>query len=293
MKNCPKVFIVILNYNGKNVIKKCLASVFKIDYPNFEVVIVDNNSTDGSFEVAKSTFSKASFIKNEENLGFSAGSNIGIRFALERMAEYVLVLNQDTEVEKDFLKKLTEEGEKDDRAGILSPVIFSGNTKEVWFSGGKIKWLRMKFQHEKDIKEKESYETKYLTGCAMLIKAEVFKKIGLFDENFFLYWEDTDFSFRARKAGFRNKVVSASWVYHFEESEKNNKNKIYWLVFSGLLFFKKNTPFLLKSWVGIFVFLRKLKNKYDIFRKKRNQEVSRMVQRAYEDFDKAKNNFLL
>ena len=291
MKNYPKVFIVILNYNGKEVIKKCLTSVFKLDYPDFEVVIIDNNSTDGSFEIAKSTFSKASFIKNEENLGFSAGNNLGIRFAIERMAQYVLVLNNDTEVEKDFLKKLVEEGEKNKLVGILSPVIFNGNTKEVWFSGGKVDWLRMKSQHETGIKKEESYETEYITGCAMLIKAEVFKKIGLFDENFFLYWEDADFSVRAKRDGFKNIVVSSSWIYHTEESQKANKNKIYWLVFSGLLFFKKNTPLLLQWWVFIYVFFRKIKNKRNLSSKNEDKESAKLVQQAYADFDKAQENF--
>jgi GT2 family glycosyltransferase len=292
MKNYPKVFIVILNYNGKEVIKKCLASVFKIDYPNFEVVIIDNNSVDGSFEIARSTFSKASFIKNEENLGFSAGNNVGIRFAIERMAQYILILNNDTEVEKDFLKKLVEEGEKNKPSGILSPVIFNGDTKEVWFSGGKINWLQMKSRHETDIKKEENYETEYITGCAMLIKAEVFKKNGLFDENFFLYWEDADFSVRANRSGFKNIVVSSSWIYHTEESQKNNKNKTYWLVFSGLLFFKKNTPALLRWWIFIYIFFRKLKNKRNLLSKKGNKEVSKMVQQAYVDFDKARGGFL-
>ena len=112
MKNFPKVFIIILNYNGQDVIKKCLASVFKNEYADFEVVVVDNNSTDGSLEAAKNNFSKAHFIKNEANLGFSAGNNVGIRFALERMAKYVLLLNNDTEVEKDFLEKLVAVAEE-------------------------------------------------------------------------------------------------------------------------------------------------------------------------------------
>jgi GT2 family glycosyltransferase len=285
MKSYPKVFIVILNYNSKDVIKKCLASIFKIDYPNFEVVIVDNNSTDGSFEIAKSTFSKASFIKNEENLGFSFGNNQGICFALERMADYVLILNPDTEVEKDFLNKLVDEGEKNEKVGLLSPIIFNGKTRDIWFSGGKINWLKMKSEHEKDSKKKEAYSTGYITGCAMLIKAEVFKKTGLFDENFFLYWEDTDFSLRAKKAGFQNKIVSASWIYHSEESEKNKKNKIYWLVFSGLLFFKRHAPFFLRPWIRVFIFLRKNKNKWDILRRN-NPEIAEKVRAAYNDFQK-------
>ena len=148
MKNFPKVFIIVLNYNGRDVIKRCLSSVFKADYPNFEVIFVDNNSKDGSFEIAKANFSRAVFIRNEENLGFATGCNVGIKFALERMADYVLLLNMDTEVEKDFLSRLVEVAQSQDHIGLLSPVIFNGQNKQIWFSGGKINWLNMKSVHK-------------------------------------------------------------------------------------------------------------------------------------------------
>src|SRR5690606_34731910 len=141
-----------------------------------------------------------------------------------------------------------EEGEKEEHIGILSPVIFSENKRDIWFSGGKVSWLKMRSKHEQGIKKKDVYETEYVTGCAMLIKARVFKEVGLFDEDFFLYWEDADFCLRAKKEHFKNTVVSAGWVYHAEKSEKKNKNKIYWLVLSGLIFFRKNTPFFLRPW---------------------------------------------
>lgn len=286
MKKFPKVFIVVLNYNGKEVIKTCLSSLFKLDYPNFEIVLVDNNSNDESLEMAKTNFSKAHFIKNSQNLGFSAGNNIGIRFSLERMAEYVLIINNDVEVERDFLGRLVEAGEENPKSGILSPVIFNGEKNKIWFSGGKIKWLRMKTIHEQDPKTEEIYETEYLSGCAMLIKAEVFKKIGIFDEDFFLYYEDADLTLRAKKAGFKNLVVSSSWIYHFEKSEEVKPNKIYWLVASGLIFFKKNTPPLFRPWVGLYVLGRKLKNYLDI--KFRKSEIAEAVQRAYKDFKNVK-----
>lgn len=286
MKKYPKVFIIVLNYNGRKVIKKCLSSVFKIDYPNLEVVFVDNNSTDGSLEMAKTNFSKATFIKNEENLGFAAGNNVGIRYALERMADYVLVLNNDTEVEKDFLTKMVEAAEKDEKIGILSPVIFQGDTKEVWFSGGIIKWLRMKSMHLDKVQTEDSYETDFVTGCSMLVKASVFKEIGLFDEDYFLYWEDADLSFRAKKAGFKNVVVSGSWVYHYERSSKHKDAKTYWLVISGLIFFKKNAGFWIKSWLKFYLLGRRLKNWLDIRFKK--NELAPMVQKAYRDFQDAK-----
>jgi GT2 family glycosyltransferase len=285
MQIFPKVFIIILNYNGKAVIKNCLKSVFKMTYPNFEVVLVDNNSTDGSLELAKANFSKINFIKNEENLGFGTGNNIGIRFALERMAEFVLVLNNDTEVDKDFLTKLIEVAQIDEKIGLLSPVIFNGHTKQTWFSGGKINWLKMRTEHIKSIKTEDYYPSSFITGCSMLVRATVFKEIGLFDEDFFLYWEDADFSHRANKAGFKNMIVTGSWVYHFEQSEKYQANKVYWLVVSGLIFFKKNTPFWLRPWIKIYIIGRKTKNWWD--NRFRKNEITGMVKRAYIDFKRA------
>jgi GT2 family glycosyltransferase len=286
MENCPKVFVIILNYNGKDVLKKCLLSVFKNDYPNFEIVLVDNNSSDASFQAAKDDFSKVHFIKNEENLGFSAGNNIGIRFALERMADYILLLNNDVEVEKDFLSRLINVAEKSPKIGILTPLIFNGNTRQIWFSGGKISWFRMKSFNEKVAPTADFYESPFVTGCAMLVKKEVFKKIGLLDEDYFLYWEDADFSLRAGKAGFKKIVVTSSWVYHFEKSEKNKENKIYWLVISGLIFFKKNTPPYLSPWITLYLCLRKLKNCADIAIGK--NKLAPVVRRAYKDFKNAK-----
>jgi len=286
MKSFPKVFIIILNYNGKDFIQKCLASVFKLDYPNFEVAVVDNNSTDGYFEAVKINFSKAHFIKNEANLGFSAGNNAGIRFALERMADYVLLLNQDTEVEKDFLGKLIEVAEADEKIGLVSPVIFNGRNKQIWFSGGKIKWLKMRAQHIATAASKDFYETEIISGCVLLIKKAVFKEIGLLDEDFFLYYEDVDFSLRAKKAGFKRMVATGSRVYHFEKSEQEKKNKTYWLVVSGLIFFQKNTPAPLRPWIKIYTFFRRTKNWMDVIFKR--NELAETVQKAYQDFKKFK-----
>jgi len=283
MEKYPKVFVVVLNFNGRDVIKRCLNSIFKSGYPDFEVVLVDNNSPDDSFEIARVNFSRANFIKNEENLGFSAGNNVGIRFALERRADYIFLLNNDTEIEPDCLGRLVEAAEKiGEKAGIVSPVIFKGDSREVWFSGGKINWLRMKTEHYGEIKTQEFYESGFISGCAMLIRREVFKSIGLLDEDYFLYWEDADFSFRAKKAGFANYIVSSAWLYHFEKSEERIKNKTYWLVISGLVFFKKNTPWWLKPWIKVYVLARKIKNLLDVKFKK--NEMAVIVRKAYKDF---------
>jgi GT2 family glycosyltransferase len=282
----PKINIVVLNYNGKSCLKSCLASLFCVDYPNFEVVVVDNNSGDGSLESARLDFPKATFIKNEQNLGFSAGNNVGIKYSLERTADFVLLLNNDTEVRRDFLKQLVVSALENEKAGLFSPQIFSENNKDIWFSGGKIDWLRMKSFHGTEELKYDSVSSDFISGCAMLIRAEVFAKIGLLDEDFFLYWEDVDFSVRAKRAGYSLVVVANSHICHLEKSEINRPKKVYWLVLSGLLFFKKNTPAHLSLRVFIYTILRRMKNWNDVRRNRTEMNLS--VQRAYWDFKNVK-----
>jgi hypothetical protein len=282
MKQFPKVNIVVLNYNGKDCLRQCLTSLFCLDYPNLEVVVVDNASDDGSLEAARLDFSRVTYIKNEQNLGFSAGNNVGIKYSLEKMADFVLLLNNDTEVEKAFLTKLVNRALSNSNIGIFSPLIFFRETEQAWFSGGRIDWLRMKSLHNKESLKQDFSDTDFISGCAMLVRKEVFAKIGLLDEDFFLYWEDADFSVRAKRAGFGLLVVADSVIRHFEKSEKNKKNKTYWLVLSGLLFFQKNAKNWLKTWNYVYILLRRLKNWNDV--RKNRTELCLAVQKAYRDF---------
>jgi GT2 family glycosyltransferase len=277
----PKVFIIILNYNGKDCLNETLTGVFRLEYANLEVVLVDNNSTDGSFEMARGNFSKAVLIKNSQNIGFAAGMNVGIRYALERGADYVLLLNYDVEVPRDFLAILVEDMEKDPKIGIASPLILE-NTGAVWFSGGKINWWRMRAGQEQFNLKENNLSSDYISGCAMIIRKEVFRKVGLLDEDYFLYYEDTDFSFKAKATGYKLLVSSRSHIKHLEKSQQNIPQKTYWLVLSALKFFKKNTPLYLKPWIILFSWARRLKNWREvIFYKK---DMAETVQKAYRDF---------
>lgn len=282
--NLPKVFIVVLNYNGLRTITKCLSSIYQSSYANFEVVLVDNASTDGSLELAKQQFQKAHIIMNQTNAGFAKGNNIGIRFALEKFAEYVLVLNNDAYLEPDTLEKLISYAGKDQTVGILSPLVFTAN-KKIWFAGGRIDWLRMRTIHDNLRVLKTPYASDYLCGCSLFVSQAVFQKIGLFDEKFFLYYEDADFSIRARKAGFKIRIVPQAQLIHDEQSESNKPQKIYWLVLSGIIFFRKHTPLFLKPWVFLYLMFRKIKNRRDISNKK--DEISLAVNKAYKDSVKA------
>jgi len=275
------VFIIILNWNGKERIVPCLRSVFSLGYKNFEVVVVDNASRDGSLELARASFGRAHFIVNEKNAGFAAGMNVGIRFALSKGAEYVWVLNNDTVVGRDALSVLVDAAEAS-RGAILSPLILTPSGK-AWFSAGRVNFLRMKTEHvDPDVASREDapYETEYLTGCALFMPKEAVKAIGLFDEQFFLYYEDADFSLRAKNAGYTLLVAPKAVVVHGEQST-DNPEKIYWLVLSGLRFFGKHTPWYLRPWMRLYILLRKMKNKTD---KKKGKKEAFLVASAYEDF---------
>jgi len=279
----PKVFIIILNFNNLEVLNDCLQSVSEIDYPNFDIILVDNNSTDGSLEKAKNDFPQVKYLRNKKNLGFSAGNNAGIRYATEKGAEFILLLNSDTLVEKDFLDKLIEEAKREPRAGILCPLIYGADKKKIWFSGGRIDWLRMKTVHQTSLYQEGVFDSSFISGCAMLIPTKVFEKAGLLDERYFLYWEDADFCVQVRKTGFRTVVVPASVICHLEVSEKANNKKVYWLVLSGLKFFKKNAPFLIRPWLWFYVKIRKSYNWL-----KRNwgkDERAVIVHEAFKDFE--------
>lgn len=286
MKKCPNIFVIILNYNGGEVLMDCLRSVFQSDYPNFETVVVDNDSDDGSFEKARQNFSRAHFIKNSSNLGFSKGNNLGIRFALEKFADYVFILNNDAIIEKTTLSKLEEELSENQSAGIASPVIMDGTGNKVWFAGGAIDWKKMRTTHSFDIKSSDPYLTEYISGCAMLVKAEVFKKIGLFDERYFLYYEDADFSLRAVKAGCGLVVDPSVRIRHFEKSTEN-KEKTYWLVLSALIFFHTHESSLRKIRLFFYLGLRKTKNLFDVIFSR--NPLAPEVRRAYRDFKKIEN----
>jgi len=278
----PKIFVIVLNFNGLAVLTQCLSSVYQSRYLNFEVVVVDNNSSDGSLEQAKKSFSRANFIKNSENFGFSRGNNVGIRWALEKFADYILILNNDTVLEKTTLSELVQSMQKNESAGIISPVVLSADNQSVWFAGGIIDWHKMKTSHIYEIKSDSPYSSEYISGCAMFVKKDVFKKIGIFDERFFLYYEDTDFSMRAKKAGFDLLIVPAAHIKHLEQSNSKNKLKTYWLVLSGLMFFYTYSPN--RLWLFFYIHIRKIKNFCDrVFFSNENAHI---VHRAYMDYGK-------
>ena len=221
-----KVFVSIVNYNGKRQTKDCLSSILKTEKKDFElfIVVVDNASKDNSMEEIKELVNEIpnlTIIKNEKNMGFSGGHNTGIRYAIENSADFVVVLNNDVVVEKTLFVELLKTFEEKKDCGIVSPKIYFEKGREFhtgkykkeelgkvfWYAGGEMDWKNvLAFHRGVDEVDKGQFDilerTNFASGCCMAVKKEVFLDTGLFDEKYFLYFEDNDLSQRAKKKGF-------------------------------------------------------------------------------------------
>jgi len=214
MCSIPLVSIIVLNYNGELYIEQCLNSLLGQSYPNFEVIVVDNKSTDDSISILRGFIPQIRLILNEKNLGFAAGNNIGIKAA---KGELIALFNNDAFADRNWLSKLVTGLLNKPEAGIAAGIIYYVEPDDViWSAGGHFDMLTGLSWHLGQY-EKEtcpSQDIDYLPGCALLIKREVFNEIGLLDERFFLYCEEVDFCLRAKHAGFKLKYVPEAVVWH-------------------------------------------------------------------------------
>lgn len=328
----PSVSIHVLTYNGLATIGRCLESLLALRYDNFRITIIDNASADGSVDLVRSRFHSVEIIENDQNLGFGAGHNVGIRRALEKRSDFVWLINQDAWVAPDSLARLVEHATRTPDFGASSPVILNPDDS-VWFAGGTIDRFRMRAIHQETFSGDKAivptlfqghlkpdspgspvlagenpascaqsrrddglpwesgrhgsavnppYQTDYLSGCALFISRKALETAGLFDERFFLYYEDADLSLRIKEKGLSLSVIPSARVWHAETSNAARPEKTYHLVLSGLIFFRKHAFGVWRPWYAVFVPLRYLKNRLDILF--RPNPVNRAVRKAYADF---------
>lgn len=218
----PKVIVIIPNWNGIDHILDCLESLRAIEYTNFEVIVVDNNSEDRSPEAVAGRFPDVQIIRNAENLGFAEGCNVGIREAIAQTAEYVWLLNSDAIVDPQALDALVGVAEQDSSIGMTGSKVYHYDDRDLlWGAGMKISWVRGETYpigwHEPDGEEFEQVcDVEALSGCSLLVKTSLCKKAGLLDKDYFLYAEEIEWCVRSRKYGFRCVVVPGSIVFHKE-----------------------------------------------------------------------------
>lgn len=243
----PTVAIIILNWNGKDDTIECLESLKHITYPNYEILLVDNGSTDGSVGCFRERYPGMEIIENGTNLGFAEGNNVGIRRAMDEGADYVLLLNNDTVVDLEFLGELVKVAEGDERIGIVGPKIcYYDNPTIVWSVGGKINFFTSSIGNYGDGIVQTNFtgveNVDYVSGCALLIKNEVIMNIGLLDKDYFLYFEETDWNVRAHNHGYISVVNRDTRILHKSGAsvKKVKDSNYYYFARNTLLFLKKN-----------------------------------------------------
>jgi len=199
----PRVAIIVLNWNGREVLEDCLRSIYALHYAPLEVIVVDNGSKDGSVEIVQRSFPKCVLIQNNENLGFAKGNNQGIGLALDRDNDYVMILNNDTLLDAESLSFLVQRAESDPRIAAVSPKIyFADPSDRLWFGGGTFSYWKGRNGHvgyrQKDCPAwNVPREAQFVSGCVLLAHRRAWQEVGGFDESLFAYGEDMDWSIRA------------------------------------------------------------------------------------------------
>ncbi len=293
---CPKVDIIILNWNGWKDTIECLESINRITYTNYDIIIVDNGSENESIEMIreycngrvavnsklvpeiegrnnkpieileyereeleseghklddseKIRNNKLIIIKNEKNYGFAEGNNIAIRYALKSLnPDYLLLLNNDTVVDREFLDYAINAAMSDKKIGIVGPKIyyydFNGRTDIINFAGGRLDMWKGRSYHigedEIDVGQYDKIKiVDFVEGSAFLVKKDALREIGLIDPIYFAYWEEVDFCMRAFKAGYELIYVPESKVWHKISSSVEDRFKIYYISRNRFLFLNK------------------------------------------------------
>jgi GT2 family glycosyltransferase len=215
----PKVSVVVLNLNGYGDTRDCLESLKRVTYSNFDVIMVDNGSSDDSARRLSLEFPAVRILRSQRNLGFAGGNNLAIGDALQDGADYVLLLNNDTVVDPCFLSVMIEVGETEPMIGLIGPKIYyASNPKRIWYAGGRVNYDGCRHLGMDELDDETRFsrteETGFISGCALLVKSVVLREVGLLDEKLFAYHEDTDFCLRACKAGYRCVFVGKALVWH-------------------------------------------------------------------------------
>ena len=219
-----KIAIIIVNWKQYELTINCLLSLQKVEYKNLKVILVDNESNFEKINKIKSDFTKVEVIECKENLGFASANNIGIKYAIKNKFEYVMLLNNDTEVNKKFLAPLLNSFQNDNSLGAVQPLIMNYNNRaKVWNAGGYLNNF-FGFPYTNKKLNNKNRQIDWITGCCIVLKTKVIKKAGLIDEDFFAYYEDVDWSLRIKKLGYKLGVVESSVIFHHGTKSSNNSN---------------------------------------------------------------------
>ena len=212
----PSISVVVVAWNNYADTHECLNSLMAQQQVEANIILVDNGSKVEALENLVMEFPNIVYIRSETNLGFGAGTNLGLREALKSNSDYFLIVNNDTRTDANMIHKLIETA-KNENIGMVAPLIYYYDSPDkVWSSGGQINNLLMMplDSHNRQKAPSCPTERTFLSGCCLLVKREVLEQVGMFDERFFLYFEDLDFCVRVKEAGWKMMVIPAAKLLH-------------------------------------------------------------------------------
>jgi len=257
----PRVSVIILNWNDYHSTAECIESLRKIHYDNYEIIIVDNDSNDNSEERLHKLYPEYRLIQTGQNLGYAGGNNRGIEAAIENKSEYILLLNNDTIVSEDFLEKLIQIAEDNKDGGLYGgKILYYNYPEKIWYAGGKINWVKgsgFSYGSTKSeiLRNENAIPVTFITGCMMLIRTEVVKNIGLLEEKYFLYLEDTEYSARALRNGYNLYYCPKCIIYHKRDiSEERYEVTVYYSTRNRMIFMRENANALQRILFIIYIY---------------------------------------
>jgi hypothetical protein len=262
----PYVFIILVNYNGFEDTVECIKSIKKNEYKNYKIIVVDNASTDlsgGKLLRLYEKDEKVHVLESHCNGGFSAGNNIGIHYAKKNGADYVMLLNNDTSVDRHFLSEIVNVAISGDKPAIYTgKILYYYEPEKIWYAGGLYsKWKGTASHIGVGQVDNGQFETKrsidFCCGCYLFMNINLFNKLGELSEEFYLYSEDVDYSLRAKENGIQIIYCPQSFIYHKISAATSQISDVvqYYMVRNRFLVIKKHHRALYKISAYIFSLL--------------------------------------
>ncbi|ETJ38539.1 Glycosyl transferase family 2 [human gut metagenome] len=285
-----KIAVIIVNYNGIKYNKECIDSILKSDYNFVDIIVVDNNSQDDSIKELRKYFrDKIIIYESKENKGFAHATNIGMKYALENNYKYVLWLNNDTIIEKNMISNLIKCSVANNECVVAPKIMYFDYKNTIWSAGGEIKWIKgQTIQYgykEKDLGQYDLHKNiTFASGCCILIPQKVIKTVGLMEEKYFLYYEDTDYCKRIIDNKFTIMYEPSAKMYHKVSATtggESSKLYIYYMTRSRLYFNNKYNKRKLMS--NIYMYLSYFK-KYIQWLINKRYDLIRISLNAISDF---------
>jgi GT2 family glycosyltransferase len=256
----PSVTIVILNWNNAPDTLECLASVLKLTYLNFNVIVVDNGSEDGSINVIEEKFPEITYIKLSTNLGYAGGNNVGLQWALQEGTDYVMVLNNDTILDPNMLTELVKVAEGNTKIAMVGPLMYCTAPHNYLFAAGSfILWKKGSLNHRglfqpanDHIYLKRPEPVDFIVGCCVLVRSRVIKSIGYLNQDYYLNFEDVEWGLMSHRFGYEVWFVPQAVMWHKVSATLGlaSPTNTYYMTRNALLFFWKNASSL-ERWISL------------------------------------------